>query len=95
MKTLQQQRDSIWTKINQIERMEKEQSKIDMKTTDERGFLLNLSEYLSIDKKINYAKGSALRMIKKLLKRIYGEDWYFGTNYDYIEAVKEFKKFIN
>lgn len=94
MKTLQQQRNTIFAKINEIERMKETRNMIDMESTDERGFYINVDAYLSIDKKINYAKGSVIRMIKRLLIRMY-DGWSFSENYDYIEAVKEFKRFAN
>lgn len=94
MKTLAQLRENIWNKISEIERLREDRDSIDMEAQDSRGFYINVDKYLEVEKNINYAKGAVVRMIKKLIKKIYGDDWFFPINYDYYEAVREFKRFV-
>lgn len=52
----------------------------------------NLDDYIETHKQCNYAKGAALRMIKKLLGLIYG-NWPFSDGYDFRQAKIDFIKF--
>ena len=94
MKTLAQLRENIWNKISEVERLREDRDSIDMEAQDSKGFYINVDKYLEAEKNTNYAKGAVVRMIKKLIKKIYGDDCPFPINYDYYEAVREFKRFV-
>ena len=69
---------------------------MDEKLFDEEGHYNYevLEQFLEMNKKINYAKAAVVRMIKRLMNDIYG-NWTWSEKVDYLEAVKEFRKFAN
>lgn len=89
MKTLKEQRDSIYNKIQEIESMILDDNKI-FNEDDSYNFD-ELNKYLESSKKKNYAKAACMRMIKKFMDELY-DGWTFQDK-SYFVYVSEFKKF--
>lgn len=96
MKTKEDKRTAIFEKMNEISSLEDMKSELEERLFDEEGHynFEVLDQFLEMDKKINYAKGAVIRMIKRLMNDIYG-NWTWSKKVDYLEAVKEFRKFVN
>lgn len=89
MKSLEELKNSIYEKINEIRNFDTDGSKI----FNEDGTYNydELDAYLKRSKKKNYMRGACMRMIKKYMNCVYG-DWSFPRK-DYIGYVQEFKYF--
>lgn len=76
MKTREDKRQSILNKITEVESLKEVRSDLDFRLLDEDGRYNTevLTQYLEINKKINYAKAAVVRMIKRLMNDIY-ESW--------------------
>lgn len=96
MKTKEDKRTAIFEKMNEISSLEDMKSELEERLFDEEGHCNSevLDQFLEMDKKINYAKGAVIRMIKRLMNDIY-RNWTWSEKVDYLEAVKEFRKFAN
>ena len=89
MKSLEELKNSIYEKINEIRNFDNDDSKI----FNEDGTYNydELDAYLERNKKKNYMKAACMRMIKNYLDRIY-DGWTFYAK-DYLAYVNDFKKF--
>lgn len=89
MKSLEELKNSIYEKINEIRNF----SNSDSKLFNEDGSYnyAELSSYLEREKKHNYTKAACMRMIKNYLGRLY-DGWEFSER-DYLVYVNDFKKF--
>lgn len=89
MKSLEELKNSIYEKINEIRNFNNDDSKL----LNEDGSYNpeELSAYLEREKKKNYMKGACMRMIKNYLDRMY-DGWKFYKK-DYLVYVNDFKKF--
>lgn len=96
MKTREDKRTAIFEKMNEVSSLKDIRNELDEKLFDEEGHynFEVLDQLLEMNKKINYAKGAVIRMIKRLMNDIYG-NWTWSEKVDYLEAVKEFRKFAN
>lgn len=89
MKSLKEQRDAIYSKIQEIESMRPDNSKV-FNENDSYNFE-ELNKYLEAVKKVNYAKAACMRMIKKFMDGVYN-GWIFSEK-SYFVYVSDFKKF--
>lgn len=82
--------------MNEISSLKEIRSELDERLFNEEGCYNYevLEQILEMNKKINYAKAAVVRMIKRLMNDIYG-NWTWSEKVDYLEAVKEFRKFAN
>ena len=96
MKTREDKRTAIFEKMNEVSSLKDIRNELDEKLFDEEGDYNYevLEQFLEMNKKINYAKAAVVRMIKRLMNDIYG-NWTWSEKVDYLEAVKEFRKFAN
>jgi hypothetical protein len=96
MKTREDKRTAIFEKMNEVSSLKDIRNELDEKLFDEEGHCNYevLEQFLEMNKKINYAKAAVVRMIKRLMNDIYG-NWTWSEKVDYLEAVKEFRKFAN
>lgn len=96
MKTREDKRTAIFEKMNEVSSLKDIRNELDEKLFDEEGYYNYevLEQFLEMNKKINYAKAAVIRMIKRLMNDIYG-NWTWSEKVDYLEAVKEFRKFAN
>lgn len=96
MKTREDKRTAIFEKMNEVSFLKDIRNELDEKLFDEEGHYNYevLEQFLEMNKKINYAKAAVVRMIKRLMNDIYG-NWTWSEKVDYLEAVKEFRKFAN
>ena len=96
MKTREDKRTAIFEKMNEVSSLKDIRNELDEKLFDEEGHCNYevLEQLLEMNKKINYAKAGVVRMIKRLMNDIYG-NWTWSEKVDYLEAVKEFRKFAN
>jgi hypothetical protein len=96
MKTREDKRTAIFEKMNEISSLEDMRRELDERLFNEEGHynFEVLDQFLEMNKKINYAKGAVIRMIKRLMDDIY-ENWTWSEKVDYLEAVKEFRRFAN
>lgn len=89
MKSLEELRNNIYEKINEIYNFDTGDSKV----FNENG-TFNCDEvdaYLERYKKKNYMKAACMRMIKNYLNRLYN-GWQFYEK-DYLVYVNDFKRF--
>lgn len=89
MKSLEELKNSIYEKINEIRNFSNDDSKLFNK---EGGYNYEeLNAFLERNKKNNYMKAACMRMIKNYLGRIY-DGWEFYEK-DYLAYVDDFKRF--
>lgn len=89
MKSLEELKNSIYEKINEIRNFNNDDSKL----LNEDGSYNpeELSAYLEREKKKNYTKAACMRMIRNYLDRLY-DGWKFYEK-DYLVYVNDFKRF--
>lgn len=89
MKSLEELRNSIYEKINEIRNFSNDDSKL---SNEEGGYNYEeLSAFLERNKKKNYMKAACMRMIKNCLDRLH-DGWKFYEK-DYLVYVNDFKRF--
>lgn len=89
MKSIEELKNSIYEKINEIRNFSNDDSKL---FNGEDGYNYEeLSAFLERNKKKNYMKAACMRMIKSYLDRLYG-GWKFYEK-DYLVYVNDFKRF--
>lgn len=89
MKSLEELKNSIYEKINEIRNFNNDDSK--MFNEDGSYNYDELDAFLKRDKKKNYMKAACMRMIKNYLDRLY-DGWKFYEK-DYLVYVNDFKRF--
>lgn len=89
MKSLEELKNSIYEKINEIRNFDTDDSKVF--NEDETYNYEELNAYLERNKKKNYMKAACMRMIKNYLDRMY-DGWKFYEK-DYLIYVNDFKRF--
>lgn len=89
MKSLEELKNSIYEKINEIRNFDTDGSKVF--NEDETYNYEELDAYLERNKKKNYMKAACMRMIKNYLDRMY-DGWKFYEK-DYLIYVNDFKIF--
>lgn len=89
MKSLEELKNNIYEKINEIRNFDIDGSKVF--NEDETYNYEELDAYLEREKKKNYMKGACMRMIKNYLDRMY-DGWKFYEK-DYLVYVNDFKRF--
>lgn len=89
MKSLEELKNSIYEKINEIRNFDTDGSKVF--NEDETYNYKELDAYLERNKKKNYMKAACMRMIKNYLDRMY-DGWKFYEK-DYLIYVNDFKRF--
>ena len=89
MKSLEELKNSIYEKINEIRNFDTDDSKVF--NEDETYNYEELDAYLERNKKKNYMKAACMRMIKNYLDRLY-DGWKFYEK-DYLVYVNDFKRF--
>lgn len=89
MKSLEELKNSIYEKINEIRNFDTDGSKIF--NGDGTYNYEELDAYLERNKKKNYMKAACMRMIKNYLGRMY-DGWEFYEK-DYLVYVNDFKRF--
>jgi hypothetical protein len=89
MKSLEELKNSIYEKINEIRNFDTDGSKVF--NEDETYNYEELDAYLERNKKKNYMKAACMRMIKNYLDRMY-DGWKFYEK-DYLIYVNDFKRF--
>lgn len=89
MKSLEELKNSIYEKINEIRNFDTDDSKVF--NEDETYNYKELDAYLERNKKKNYMKAACMRMIKNYLDRMY-DGWKFYEK-DYLIYVNDFKRF--
>ena len=89
MKSLEELKNSIYEKINEIRNFDTDDSKVF--NEDETYNYEELDAYLERNKKKNYMKAACMRMIKNYLDRMY-DGWKFCEK-DYLIYVNDFKRF--
>jgi hypothetical protein len=89
MKSLEELKNSIYEKVNEIRNFSNDDSKLFNEEGDYN--YEELSAFLERDKKKNYMKAACMRMIKNYLDRLYG-GWEFYKK-DYLTYVDDFKRF--
>lgn len=89
MKSLEELKNSIYEKINEIRNFDTDASKVF--NGDWAYNYDELDAYLKRNKEKNYMKGACMRMIKNYLDRLYG-GWEFSER-DYLVYVNDFKRF--
>lgn len=89
MKSLEELKNSIYEKINEIRNFDNDDSKV----FNEDGTYNydELDAYLERNKKKTYMKAACMRMIKNYLDRMYN-GWKFYEK-DYLAYVDDFKRF--
>lgn len=89
MKSLEELKNSIYEKINEIRNFSNADSKL---FNEEGGYNYEeLSAFLERNKKKNYMKAACMRMIRSYLGRLY-DRWNFYEK-DYLVYVNDFKRF--
>ena len=89
MKSIEELKNSIYEKINEIRNFSNDDSKL---FNEEYGYNYEeLSAFLERNKKKNYMKAACMRMIKSYLERLY-DGWKFYEK-DYLVYVNDFKRF--
>lgn len=89
MKSLEELKNSIYEKINEIRKFSNDDSKL---FNEKGGYNYEeLNAFLERNKKKNYMKAACMRMIKNYLDRLY-DGWKFYEK-DYLVYVNDFKKF--
>lgn len=89
MKSLEELKNSIYEKVNEIRNFSNDDSKL---FNEEGGYNYEeLNAFLERNKKKNYMKAACMRMIKNYLGRLYG-GWKFCEK-DYLAYVNDFKRF--
>ena len=89
MKSLEELKNSIYEKINEIRNFSNDDSKL---FNEEGGYNYEeLNAFLERNKKKNYMKAACMRMIKNYLDRLY-DGWKFYVKV-YLVYVNDFKKF--
>ena len=89
MKSIEELKNSIYEKINEIRNFSNDDSEL---FNEDGGYNYEeLSAYLEIEKKNNYKKAACMRMIKSYLGRLY-DGWEFSER-DYLVYVNDFKRF--
>jgi hypothetical protein len=89
MKSLEELKNSIYEKINEIRNFSNDNSKL---FNEEGGYNYEeLNAFLERNKKKNYMKAACMRMIKNYLDRMY-DGWKFYEK-DYLVYVNDFKRF--
>ena len=89
MKSIEELKNSIYEKINEIRNFSNDDSKL---FNEEDGYNYEeLSAFLERNKKKNYMKAACMRMIKSYLERLY-DGWKFYEK-DYLVYVNDFKRF--
>lgn len=89
MKSIEELKNSIYEKINEIRNFSNDDSKL---FNEEGGYNYEeLNAFLERNKKKNYMKAACMRMIKNYLDRMYG-GWTFHEK-DYLVYVNDFKRF--
>lgn len=89
MKSLEELKNNIYEKINEIRNFDTDDSKVF--NEDETYNYEELDAYLERNKKKNYMKAACMRMIKNYLDRMY-DGWKFYEK-DYLIYVNDFKRF--
>lgn len=89
MKSLEELKNSIYEKINEIRNFDTNDSKVF--NEDETYNYEELNAFLERNKKKNYMKAACMRMIKNYLDRLY-DGWKFYEK-DYLVYVNDFKRF--
>lgn len=89
MKSLEELKNSIYEKINEIRNSDTDDSKVF--NEDETYNYEEPDAYLERNKKKNYMKAACMRMIKNYLDRMY-DGWKFYEK-DYLIYVNDFKRF--
>ena len=89
MKSLEELKNNIYGKINEIRNFDTDGSKVF--NEDGTYNYEKLDSYLERYKKKNYMKASCMRMIKNYLDRLY-DGWNFYEK-DYLVYVNDFKRF--
>lgn len=89
MKSLEELKNNIYEKINEIRNFDTDGSKVF--NEDETYNYEELDAYLERNKKKNYMKAACMRMIKNYLDRMY-DGWKFYEK-DYLVYVNDFKRF--
>ena len=89
MKSLEELKNSIYEKINEIRNFDIDDSKVF--NEDETYNYEELYAYLERNKKKNYMKAACMRMIKNYLDRMY-DGWKFYEK-NYFIYVDDFKRF--
>lgn len=89
MKSLEELKNSIYEKMNEIRNFSNDDSKL---FTEEGDYNYEeLSAYLERNKKKNYMQAACMRMIKNYLDRLYN-GWEFYEK-DYLAYADAFKRF--
>ena len=89
MKSLEELKNSIYEKVNEIRNFSNDDSKL---FNEEGGYNYEeLNAFLERNKKKNYMKAACMRMIKSYLDRMY-DGWEFSGG-DYLVYVNDFKRF--
>lgn len=89
MKSLEELKNNIYEKINEIRNFDTDDSKVF--NEDETYNYEELDVYLERNKKKNYMKAACMRMIRNYLDRLY-DGWKFYEK-DYLVYVNDFKRF--
>lgn len=89
MKSLEELKNNIYEKINEIRNFDTDDSKVF--NEDETYNYEELDAYLERNKKKNYMKAAYMRMIRNYLDRLY-DGWKFYEK-DYLVYVNDFKRF--
>jgi hypothetical protein len=89
MKSLEELKNNIYEKINEIRNFDTDGSKVF--NEDETYNYEELDAYLERNKKKNYMKAACMRMIRNYLDRLY-DGWKFYEK-DYLVYVNDFKRF--
>lgn len=89
MKSLEELKNNIYEKINEIRNFDTDGSKVF--NEDETYNYEELDTYLERNKKKNYMKAACMRMIRNYLDRLY-DGWKFYEK-DYLVYVNDFKRF--
>lgn len=89
MKSLEELKNSIYEKINEIRNFDTDDSKIFNR--DGTYNYEELDAYLERNKKKNYMQAACMRMIKNYLGRLY-DGWNFYEK-DYLVYANDFKRF--
>lgn len=89
MKSLEELKNSIYEKMNEIRNFSNDDSEL---FNEEGGYNYEeLSAFLERNKKKTYMQAACMRMIKNYLDRLYG-GWEFSER-DYLVYVNDFKRF--
>lgn len=93
MMTLEQMRQNIFNKIEEVDRQKEVMSKLEENLFTQDGhYNFDIADkYLDEYKRLNYIQAAVIRMIRRIFKRIYG-DWSF-YDISYTSVVYQFKRF--